>query len=334
MKRFLSFFIYELKKNIWTLVVLSALCIFPYVSTLSSMEMKFTYETEGTLHTYIETPQIGTVLTMLGILCFVVPVLVFSFKMNKRGVDAYYSLPLKKEKLYLVKSLVGLILVFVPFTLAYWLGFLALLVREGNPYQMAWYVPGYFGAVYQGLMLFGINAFLFTRANKTSDGVIFMLAYTLLGPLICSYLSSVLDVRLKVESYLMTFGGLVSFGNMISNAIVGGNIASWSYLMYTVPAIFGTISWALLFFNLRFERAEDAEQISESWFGYKVVIPLYTAFLLGTSSLDLISICMTTVGAIVATVVFRRKFRFSWKWWVMIGGAVLLGLALGAIPVY
>ena len=117
---------YELKKNFWTLVVLTAIAVIVYVVTVSTSKLFST----GTYGIFNQDPQISLIYTILGIFCAVVPVLMYSFKMNKRSVDAFYSLPIKKEKMYLVKTLMGLLLVLIPYTIAYWLGFLTIALRE------------------------------------------------------------------------------------------------------------------------------------------------------------------------------------------------------------
>ena len=105
---------YELKKNFWTLVVLTAIAVIVYVVTVSTSKLFST----GTYGIFNQDPQISLIYTILGIFCAVVPVLMYSFKMNKRSVDAFYSLPIKKEKMYLVKTLMGLLLVLIPYTIA------------------------------------------------------------------------------------------------------------------------------------------------------------------------------------------------------------------------
>lgn len=60
------------------------------------------------------------------------------------------------------------------------------------------------------------------------------------------------------------------------------------------------------------------------------MIPLYTALsiaLLGDTFLY-IYVAMIAVGAIVLTVVYTRKVLFSWKYWLMIGAGILVGVAL------
>ena len=82
----MKFFVYELKKNVWTLVVLTALATILYVVVQSASSV-FGITIQGAI--YVETPQIGVVYGELGVLCILVPVLMYSFKMNKRSVDEF-----------------------------------------------------------------------------------------------------------------------------------------------------------------------------------------------------------------------------------------------------
>ena len=93
MKRY---FIYELKKNFWPLVILTAISAGLYLVVLSYFEPVSRY---GENSVVINTPPLQTVMIELCILCIVAPILMYSFKMNKRSVDAFYSLPIKREKI-------------------------------------------------------------------------------------------------------------------------------------------------------------------------------------------------------------------------------------------
>ncbi len=334
MKKTWKFFCFELKKRLWALLVLAAVCTLPYIAELSTMELSYVYDhyQTGELIMVLRTSQIGLALFALGALCYLSPVLVYSFKMSKRGVDGYYALPLKKEKLYLVKTMVGLLLVLVPFTVMYWGGFLTLLFRAGNPYDMFWYLPAYFGSVLFGICLFGLNAFLFTRGNTVADGIVFMIAYIPLFMMLYVYaIQAFSPSSYQNESEFLTFGGLMEFGNKMNDLIVRSENVMLSPLTFVVMPVLGALGYALLFALLSYEKGENAEQVSDSWFGYKILIPVYTAFLLALnlSAFDLITVCGIAVAAIVATVVYQRKFKFHLKWWGMIGGALVLGLFLG-----
>ena len=321
---------HEIKKNLWAFVVIAAVCTIPYVIELSSMSMVWQYE--GKVH--IQPCGISSITTTLTFLTFIVPVLTYSFKMNKRSVDAYYSLPLKKEKLYFVKTLTGLFLTLGSFTVAYWLGFFTLLFRADNPYNMGWYVPAYFGLLALGTLLYGFNSFIFTRGNKVADGVVFMLAYMFVFALIYEYGYIIFDYDYKwwLSESFMSWGGIYIFGEAMDSLICHGSATNWSILSFVYPVLTGVLGYVLLFYSLRFEKAEDAEQVSESRFGYKFLIPVYAAFLMGISyDLSVQTLAMILIAEIIATIVYKRKFRFEKKEWLRIGVGLLVGIVLGLI---
>lgn len=324
---------YELKKNLWLFVLLTGIIAIPYVANVSTLTMTWEYEYE--YREIVYSPNLMFLVTELILLTFIVPLFTYSFKMNKRGVDAYYSLPLRKEKLYFIKTLVGLFLILAPFTIAYWTGFLALLVRPNNPYDMGWYIPAYFGLVVYAVLLFGVNAFVYTRANRIWDGIVFMIGYAFIGVLGLAYIEMVIhqSISFYVSESFMTFGPISNFGRFMEYLIRNmDDSPQWNAWMFVVPPVFGVAAYALLFYLLRFEKGENAEQISDTWFGYKLLIPLYTALIMGTNTYGaLLDYILIIVAAIVVTIVYRNKFGFSWKYWVMIAGGIILGMFLGLL---
>ena len=171
----MKFFVYELKKNVWTLVVLTALATILYVVVQSASSV-FGITIQGAI--YVETPQIGVVYGELGVLCILVPVLMYSFKMNKRSVDEFYSLPIKREKIYLAKTLAGLILVMVPYAVAYWSGFLSVALRE-NYYHLGYYAACCSGFVFTGSIPLRLPAPIASRTELFSSSPICLSAGSL-----------------------------------------------------------------------------------------------------------------------------------------------------------
>ena len=339
------YFRYELKKNLKTLGLLTAICTIIYVVVTSTSNLYYIY---GTIAVYVpgqsnsggihnNSPQISIIYLLLGAMCFVVPALMYSFKMNRRSADAFYSLPIKREKLYLVKTLVGLILVFVPYTVAYAAGFLCVALRE-NFYNLIWYLPGYFGGILFGLSLYGVAAFSFARANRVADGVIFMIFYALIGLLIASLVEEIeiergipYDERMETV-YFSPMGCFILFSEKIDALLREGGNHDLDFLMFLFVFLHAIAGFALLFLLPRFDKGEDAEQYSDSWFGYRVMIPLYTALLIGLmGGTEALYIVLFTVAAIVMTIIYRRKALFSWQYWVMIAVGALAGIALNLI---
>ena len=327
-----KYFAYAFKKRIWALVILCLCCALPYMVSLSTLRMFHDYVAEdGMVQKIIYSPNISFVVGLGMMLTYIVPMMVYAFKMKKRSVDCYYALPLKKGKLFFAETLVGLCLTLIPFTVAYWGGFFTLLIRPENPYNMVWYIPAYFGLIAFLVCLYGWNAFAFTRGNSVGDGIVFMISHTFILFVATSFLSSLFEFELiSVDFciYAISPAGMFAFGTDIEWLVRGVNwYANWDISSYILPLVMGIFGYFVLFFGLRFERAENAEQVSDSWFGYRVSIPVYTACLLGLMGAgELVLFVMVVLAAVVSTMIYQRKFRFSWKYWLMIGGAMTLGL--------
>lgn len=338
---------YEIKKNLSAILIITGICTLIYVLAVSTMEMTHTWtwlDEYGNLKTnmQINEPAFSLIASMLGLLCFFVPTMVFSFKMDKRAVDCYYALPLKKEKLYLAKTLLGLVLIILPFTVAYWLGFLALSLREGNPYNMGYYVPAYFGMILYAALLFGFNSFFFTRANKPTDGIAFMLAYAGLFAFVVLCFCGIFEININGFEYfllsLVSPAGMVWFDVNMGSLIVGSASGTssgvlWLPWMFITPIVMGAAGYFGLFFSLRFERAENAEQVSDTWFGYKILVPLITALVIGIigKDLDILVLAIIAVASIIATIAHKRTFRLE-RWdWLRIGIGLLAGVILALI---
>lgn len=333
MKKYL---VREWKKSIAALIVLTAawsiFCVIHYSTVQLSYEI-YDWQTGALKKIVAGNPRLWVYFVPLYLLCMLTPIFTYQFQMDKRSVDYYFSFPLKKEKLYLVKTLVGLSTVIIPFTVAFWSGFLAAAFREGNLWQMGYFVPTYFICLLFAVCIYGIYAFVFTRANKVSDGVAFMIAYTFVFFLIISFFDlSALESKLGriphdvVEVCL--FFGLMTFSNYATDWIMGTAVTCNAFT-FVFPVVLGVIAYFLLFFLLRYQKAENAEQISESPFGYKALIPVYTAFMTAlNAAAGGLWLVFCLIGAVIATACYRRKFKFSWQYWLVIVGSMVLGLIL------
>ncbi len=332
MKRF---FKYELKKNFWTLAILSLISVAVYLVALSTSAL---FYRNDNLVVYNRDPQLGVVFAEAAILSAIVPMLLYSFKMNKRSVDEFYSLPIKREKMYLVKTLVGLLLVLLPYTLAYWLGFLNVCLRE-NYYHLGYYVPAYFLGLLFAVCFYGVNAFAFTRANRIVDGILFILFYMCAGALIMQVLSTAFPKNRAFDEItnFFSFGGFIRADVNMSDLIMHGKGArrsGWPVSLFLYPILFAALSYSLMIVLVRLDKGEDAEQNSTSWFGYKTMIPVYTILLLALGANSWLNICLIAVGALVMTIVYTRKILFSWRYWAMLAASVAAGIGLYLLVQY
>ena len=349
-----KYFLFELKKARWQLIIITAIftILCGTIAAVMNMQTKTIDYTDGTVMYVTNAPLVSLSIGLMSVMCFVAPVLVYSFKMNKRSVDCYYALPLKKRKLYFIKTLIGLLHVFIPFTAAFWVTFFIFLIRPNNPYDMVWFVPTYFGAIFFGLCLYGLNAFAFTRGNSVIDGVVFMMGYQTVMILIVilpwlwsqgklfswkylldfvpewghSFFALHMEAKIMKSQVLNSYGTLTEF-----------DMTAMTFIM---PALRGAAGYFLMFFLLKYDKAEDSQQISESWFGYKTLIPIFASTIIGlivgavlelSIALSVVVFVMMAVAAFVLCIVWRRKFVLGKTGWIVYGICLGAGLVLAII---
>ena len=95
-----------------------------------------------------------------------------------------------------------------------------------------------------------------------------------------------------------------------------------------------------LFALLKKDKAEDSQQVCESWFGYKTLIPIFTAVAIGLLvgalievdfAVALIVFVMCAVAAFVCVIVWRRKFLFGKLGWIVYGAGLGASLIIALI---
>ena len=106
--------LYELKRNLLPLCIFTALAtaIFVVFALTTDFVSGFSSDMNGDplgrtpINPLVEVPGFT-----LGLLCVAVPVMQFAYRMNKRSADLWYSLPVRREALTLVRALGGLVTV-------------------------------------------------------------------------------------------------------------------------------------------------------------------------------------------------------------------------------
>ena len=194
-----------------------------------------------------------------------------------------------------------------------------------------------------GIGLFGINAFLFTRANTLFDGIVFMLVWIFVLTLPFLWLEIFgLDslyggsinwtAPINFLSYSPLICLFVDFSFRICGT--GGGWAEAPFI-YALGAAFAIAAYFGLFWTARRQKAENIGQVSDSWFGYRTFIPacmLCTVLFIGTDSPFELAMAYTIIlvtGTIVYFV-YRRSFRLKLADLLCIVGALLVGTAINA----
>lgn len=267
-------------------------------------------------------------------LCFLVPVLQFSFFKKRRNLDYIYSMPISRTEVGAVHYAVGLLEVFIPFTVSYLINFLVFASWGFADNKLLPFIPFYFWCLLFGWIFYSISCFAFNEANTIADGCVFMGFWSFIFAMI----AEVFDI-INMSSYLIPF---VLLGEIISyySSLAQGHSVKWPTEYYDAPeshiveyvTVFFVIvaAAALVYLLVTFgkRRTEKAEDISDSPFGYVSMIPLYAILILMDVS-EISILIIVTIATIIGYTIFRRGFKYKVADYVVM--ALPLGLCILAL---
>lgn len=351
--------LYLLKKNLLPLACLTLCFVVVYVVPII---VENYWDWNMGRYNWI-TLYYDNIIIALGILSVLIPIYILSYKMNKRSVDMYYSLPISRTKILLANYLLGLVLLYASYTVAYWLGFLAVVAKINRIY-LVYYLPLYFSSLIPAFILYTVTAFVYTRANTVIDGIMSVVGVMFLFSTLSWTVHEIVGTNswfsgaLNGDSFL-PFGALTVITNKFGIALTHGKIEHWFvyqggawgyrgreyYMRQDAWMLVGDIVWLLiaaaatvgLFMTEKNCKAESCGQISESIFSYKVLIPAYTVLMTMLTLEDegYTLLFVVIFAAFVLSVLYKRKIKIGWKFAIVLGvcvvGAVVLYYIISAI---
>ena len=289
---------------------------------------------------YRSTTDVTIVILYLSALCYFVPILKFNYLQKKRQIDTYYSLPIKRETIVNVNLLVGYLQIIIPYTIVYFLG-MGIMALKADFFHYTFYLPLYGTSILMSLGVYLFNSFIFTRGNSLLDGIILMASYSFVGMMIILIVSSTFRLRISsdygcIPTLFMNatdhFEDLIRFyGEEKQFATSISEITAWDYIF---PIILMFIGYAGLFLATKYDKAERAEQITNSYFGYRTIIPFYFCSTIYCITLDgyytIIFYIIIIVLYIIAEVIHYRKFKLPKKVFIImiacLVGSILISL--------
>ena len=325
------------KKLIMPTVFLTIIGLAIYVIPISLVSSSFR------LHVS-DTNVFAFSLFLIGISIFV-PIYEFGFLKNKRGGDLYYSLPLTRSKLNFQVYLKGLIEIIVTYLIVFFLGLLVVKIKNFD-LNYIYYLPMFFMFLLGLVALYSINSFIFSKANNIIDGIIFVLAYLIISFVVIealdvviykvigmnsfSRLDKIMFAPIMMLSYFsfsfqyLLFRGVDYSAQSLFNATSGSLFMIW--------VVVGILAAILLIFITKYNKPENIQQKSDSWFGYKILIPIFLTCLIVVSRInfkyasDITVIILWMLAAYIGYVVYERTFKIKWYNLAIIVNSVLIGL--------
>ena len=345
-----KYFVYELKKNLLPLACLTLFCIVMYVLPISTTSYYGWNHYLESDHSYYYKPSLyySTITVALGIISVFIPIVMFAYKMNKRSVDMHYSLPISKTKILAVNFLVGLILMYASYSIAYLWGFILIAIKAQR-LHLIYYLYLYLASIIPAFITYAVTSFIFTRANTIIDGIISVAgALCMIAMAVATFnLLSVGNISGVEGMYFFPFTPLSQTATIFGKAIINGYCDKW--LMYEVGShwynvdvcrLISSILWLLIavaatigmFVTEKKSKAENCGQITESPFCYKIQIPAYTIMFAAVfADNGIVALCAIAFAVFVWSIIYKRSIKIGWKFGValitsMLGGALLMAI--------
>ena len=313
-------FLYLIKKRFP--IYLTAFIIFLLLFLVVNREDNMIWESQNVK--YLRDSIVSVYVISLGIGLAITPIVEFSFKMKKITMDQAYSLPIKREKLYLTRYIIGFLEIVVPFTLSYFISLLVIFPWVNAYCNFAGFFAYYGMLLVAGFVVYSILVFFFTKANNVIDGIIctlmatvilwpvYIMLHTMTHPNVYAYYSGSY-VLYNYYGYAENFTKMILFNKDI--------IINYEPLI--IFSILGVAAFiAQYFMSLRF-KSEDAGQRSESWFCYKVMLPV---LLISTifSVQNIIIAIIILLSTYLAYVLYKRSFKLDKKAWIIYACVMVL----------
>ena len=261
------------------------------------------------------------------VLCYALPVLLFSFVHQRSSVDLFFALPVSRKEQRLTILLFAFGIAFGYFLITTVLAWLLFGLRTVTILRLLGIL---LFAAFLVITLLVFNSVLYLLGNNMIDGVVTLAAYTMF-PLFGTIAEALIvsnivaggtpQVREAIFDFLSPVMLLVrNFSAMVS-------INGWLYMPFNVPYLILSIAWLILgWFGLRKQfderKSERAGQISDHPLTYPAIINLYAvlfllvfaSFLVSSPSAELIVMYVfLLVCYVAATFLYRRKLKVDAK---------------------
>ncbi len=297
-----------------------------------------------------------TMIAVIGIaLSIGVPIIEFSYRMRKITIDQMYSFPIKREKIFLAHYITGFIKILIPVTVAV-IYFLIDLSFKEHLFDVFYLIPFYFSLL--GTLLFGYSfvTFIFMRGNTVGDGLINILFGIFFIPAIIAVITYhqpySYPTNMK-DFFNIDFGDGIIFKPVVDIIEYFEGEMEWfalSQIKHTnqyleLPhfsadsfgwlifhAICGVASFVLSIVLVKKDKSENSMGISNSWFSYKIMIPVYL-FVISYTAIDVefIAWLFILIGGFLMYVIYRRTLKIKIIDVVMIVACVFCGLIISSI---
>lgn len=281
--------------------------------------VRFDYETNQMETGYRSTLYIPAF--FMSILTYIIPVMEFSFFKKRINLDCVYSLPISRTAMGAVHYITGLIMLWGTFTLSYLLNFIFILIRGIENIQTPPVTDHYLLCLLLGFAIYSMMVFVFNEANTVGDGILFMILYTFVLFVVsfagAVWISEFADIHSKGKMFLLPWGTVMEVtGACQYRAEKLGNVLFWENSKYIGVILFwvavGIASIAIFFYKFGKKRMEKTQETSDSWFGFRILIPIYAiSGMLILGWYDILMFFIIELLTLIGYTIYRRGFHYK-----------------------
>lgn len=319
MTGFISYFRAHLRSGVKTLIylIVITLILTAIIGMNAQVEGPFRADDPPTYRSTLYIP-----VNFLVILIYLVPLLEFSFFKKRINLNCAYSMPISRRAMGTVHYLTGAITITTVYTLSYLANFILLLTRGEGHYVFQPMIEHYFLTLLFGLAFYSLMSFVFNEANTAGDGICFMFLWTFVLFFVAAFCRPYFNFRTEtnpiygsnpfevISSLTYHYQRFCEVDYTPSPYDLSFWEKSWIPIWLIIWILIGIAAALGLIFTFGKRRMEKTEEISDSFFGYRVLIPIYAV----TNMFILKSFTFWVIFEILALIgytIYRRGFRYK-----------------------
>lgn len=324
-----NIFLYYAKKRLLVIGIVLIMTLITSIVTTSTYKIFSLYFIQEQAHYRIIHVFLSYLTFIICCVATILPIYEFNFKMKKNSVDVLYSFPIKRTKLYLTKYIIGILEMFIIFTVNYLYILIFVSIVTKNPpieFNISYYLPYYFIALGCGILIFSWFTFFFTLCNSTIDGIIVCFLTIFLGVIVVTSLQSFVNcysnsdttiyaaiVRYNKVINYTPYSVIIAFTNYFTRKIESKNyefntMYKYHYFIYIMNFISAITIPLFFIFNTK-KKAEDTTDITKEWYIYNLLISLYIVFLFANVNISLIYLAVFGIGGYILYIIKNRTFK-------------------------
>jgi len=279
---------------------------------------------------YRGTTGIEIFITLLTVLCILVPVLETAEFKNKRNLDTFYSLPLSRFHLALAHYISGFVQIMAVYTLSF-IAMVLTVLPYAKHFRLVCLPAFYVLSAIFALGVYSFYMFVFGQANTVLDGAIFCAMWSYGTVIIVGYITDIIS-NIFTHGMMATFYNdllelpwfigfpFASLGNLnlmfrYNIDLKGAELADYELIMRHYWSFF---LWAAIYAACAYgyfrtfikKGSEEAGEVSDTWFGYRVLIPLYGFMMVRQGNFDILTV-LWIIMMFIGYTIYRRGLKFK-----------------------